>query len=140
MTGPTETPSPNRRGLVIGELLVAFLLLAVAVSSLAALMYSVSHREVASAKIECVAGSRAVDAKCVTEKATAGATKMVKTAANAVCSGKSAVLTRECREAEGSPESGTVIKGRTDSASVALIGKKEKAARKPVRTDLGFIR
>ena len=34
----------RKRGLVIGELLLALLLLAVAVSSLAALMYSVSSR------------------------------------------------------------------------------------------------
>src|SRR6202022_5053134 len=37
-------PAQRKRGLVIGELLVALLLLAVAVSSLAALMYSVSRR------------------------------------------------------------------------------------------------
>ena len=139
MIAAIRTPSPKRRGLVIGELLVAFLLLAVAVSSLAALMYSVSHRQDASAKVECIAGSKAVDSKCVAEKAAAGATKLVKSAANTVCSGKSAVLTRECKETEA-PQGGAVIKGKTDSASVALIGKKEKAARKPVRTDLGFIR
>ena len=135
-----KRPSPNRRGLVIGELLVAVLLLTVAVSSLAALMYSVSHREEAPAKVECVAGAKSVDAKCVSDRVTTKAVKLVKSAANTVCSGESAVLTRECKEAQSSRAGGVVVKTRNDSASVALIGKKERESRKKVRTDLGFIR
>ena len=42
-----------RRGFVIGELLIALLLLAVAVSSLAALMYSVSRRPATSVETGC---------------------------------------------------------------------------------------
>src|SRR3954454_10288614 len=57
-----------RRGFVIGELLVALLLLAVAVSSLAALMYSVSRRPEGRAETECVAAD-AARGKCVPEKA-----------------------------------------------------------------------
>jgi Tfp pilus assembly protein PilV len=135
-----EKPSPNRRGLVIGELLVAVLLLAVAVSSLAALMYSVSHREEEPAKLECVAGAKSVNAKCVSDRVATNAAKMVKSATNTLCAGESAVLTRECKEAQAPRDGGAVIKARTDSESVALIGKKEKESRKKVRTDLGFIR
>ena len=47
------TRSPH--GFVFGELLIALLLLAVAVSSLAALMYSVSRRPEGRAETECVA-------------------------------------------------------------------------------------
>jgi Tfp pilus assembly protein PilV len=133
-------PSRKQRGMVIGELLVAVLLLAVAVSSLAALMYSVSQREEGSAKVECVAGSKAVNAKCVSDHAIAGANKLVKSATNTLCAGESAVLTRECRDSEAGRSGGTVIKGKTDSASVALIGKKERESKKKVRTDLGFVR
>ena len=54
-----------RRGLVIGELLIAVLLLTVAVSSLVALMYSVSRRPTgARAETECSA-SAAATGKCV---------------------------------------------------------------------------
>jgi Tfp pilus assembly protein PilV len=140
MSGVAGSSSRNRRGLVIGELLVAVLLLAVAVSSLAALMYSVSHRAESPAKLECVAGANAVNTKCVSDRVASNAAKMVKSATSTVCSGESAVLTRECKEAQASRSGGAVVKARTDSASVALIGKKEKEGRKKVRTDLGFIR
>ncbi|HEY0529366.1 MAG TPA: hypothetical protein VGD02_11095, partial [Gemmatimonadaceae bacterium] len=133
MIAVAKTPPLRRRGLVIGELLVAVLLLAVAVSSLAALMYSVSHREESSAKLECVAGAKAVNAKCVSDRVASNTAKMVKSATNTVCSGESAVLTRECKDAQASRSGGAVVKTRTDSASVALIGKKEKEGRKKVR-------
>src|SRR5438477_11903836 len=56
-----------RRGFVIGEMLVALLLLAVAVSSLAALMYSVSRRPMTRAETECVVAD-AARGKCVPDK------------------------------------------------------------------------
>src|SRR5207244_7815017 len=59
---PVERP---RRGFMFGELLIALLLLAVAVSSLAALMYSVSRRPTTTrAETECVV-SDAARGKCV---------------------------------------------------------------------------
>ena len=67
MSGDGRPVEGHRRGFVFGELLIAFLLLAVAVSSLAALMYSVSRRPVASADAGCVA-SAAATGKCVPVK------------------------------------------------------------------------
>jgi len=64
MPGDGRPVEGHRRGFVFGELLIAFLLLAVAVSSLAALMYSVSRRPVGSAYSGCVA-SAAATGKCV---------------------------------------------------------------------------
>lgn len=51
------------RGFAIGELLIALLLLAVTVSSLSALMYSVSRRSTSGKEPECVAAA-AYSRKC----------------------------------------------------------------------------
>jgi uncharacterized low-complexity protein len=127
-----------RRGFVIGELLIALLLLAVAVSSLAALMYSVSRRPVAQADTECAASAAAVG-KCVPAKPAApAASKLLRSG----CETRSAFDRRPCKDSIGgtadtSPEA--VVKARTDSAALALLARKQKAGRAR-RPDLGFVR
>lgn len=125
----------RRRGFVIGELLVAILLLAVAVSSLAALMYSVSRRPDAREQSACSAKSTEGSSKCVPRVTAGGGEKVLRSS----CAAKDGTVTRGCTDsARASGE--TVLKTRTDSASLALVAKKQKAeapVRKPYQ---GFIR
>jgi uncharacterized low-complexity protein len=127
-----------RRGFVIGELLVALLLLAVAVSSLAALMYSVSRRPTASAETECVA-SAAATGKCVpAAPAAGGPSKLLRSG----CATRSVFDQRECKDTvvTADTSTGTVVKPRTDSVAMAMLAKKQKAQRASERPDRGFIR
>lgn len=127
-----------RRGFVIGELLVALLLLAVAVSSLAALMYSVSRRPTASAETECSA-SAAATGKCVpSAPAAGGQSKLLRSG----CATRSVYDQRGCKDTvvTGDTSSGTVVKARTDSVAMAMLAKKQKAQRATERPDRGFIR
>lgn len=125
-----------RRGFVIGELLIALLLLAVAVSSLAALMYSVSHRPATVEEAACV-GKNASSAECIA-KAAGGPSKLLRSG----CTTLTGAAARSCRDslvvADSSKE--TILRPRTDSAAMALLEKKEKASRSQERPDLGFIR
>jgi len=126
-----------RRGFVIGELLIALLLLVVAVSSLAALMYSVS-RPVASAETECVA-SEAARGKCVPPKPTQNPeSKLLRSG----CATRSVFDLRNCKDTVLSEDtsSDAVIKARTDSAAMELLAKKQREQRQSVRSDRGFIR
>jgi len=127
-----------RRGFVIGELLIALLLLAVAVSSLAALMYSVSRRPTTRAEAECSANAAATG-KCVpTVPAAGGPSRLLRSG----CATRSVYDQRECKDTviTGDSSGGTVVKARTDSASMALLAKKQKAERATERPDRGFIR
>lgn len=129
----------SRRGFVFGELLVALLLLAVAVSSLAALMYSVSRRPEGRAETACVAAD-AAHGKCVPDR-TAGVSdsKLLRSG----CETRSLFDQRKCKDTGVSSEDssgGVVVKPRTDSAAMALLAKKQKAQAARVRTDRGFIR
>jgi Tfp pilus assembly protein FimT len=125
-----------RRGFVIGELLVALLLLAVAVSSLAALMYSVTRRPSAD-RTECV-GKNASSAKCTAVKsAEGGPSKLLRSG----CATTVGFATRNCKDTlvTGDSSNETVLRARTDSAALAMLAKKEKE--RPVsRPDRGFIR
>jgi Tfp pilus assembly protein PilV len=126
-----------RRGFVIGELLIAVLLLAVAVSSLAALMYSVSRRPATRAEAECSA-SAAATGKCVpAAPAAGGPSRLLRSG----CATRSVYDQRECKDTvvTGDSSGGTVVKARTDSVSMALLAKK-KAERATERPDRGFIR
>ena len=128
-----------RRGFVIGELLIALLLLAVAVSSLAALMYSVSRRPTTRAEAECSA-SAAATGKCVpaVPAAAGGPSRLLRSG----CATRSVYDQRECKDSvvTGDSSGGTVVKARTDSASMALLAKKQKAETARERPDRGFIR
>jgi hypothetical protein len=124
---------------VIGELLIAVLLLAVAVSSLAALMYSVSHRPAAHNEVECVAKSVARSGKCVARSVGGGPATLLRsgcaTQAGFVSSGSTG-----CNESAADESSSeTIIKPRTDSASMAMLPKRPKPSRTE-RPDRGFIR
>lgn len=131
-----------RRGFVIGELLVAVLLLAVAVSSLAALMYSVSRRPTTTrAETECVAGD-ATRGKCAPEKKAQPTRSPESKLVRSGCATRSVFDQRECKDSVVRADSAgdALIKPRTDSAAMALLAKKQKAQRQAVRSDRGFIR
>ena len=135
---PADTNSARglRRGFVIGELLVALLLLAVAVSSLAALMYSVTRRPSAADKTECV--GKNASAKCTSLKsAEGGPSKLLRSG----CATTVGFATRNCKDTlvTGDSSSETVLRARTDSAALAMLAKKEKERPVP-RPDRGFIR
>ena len=111
------------------------LLLAVAVSSLAALMYTVSRRPSSSAEAECVAAD-AARGKCVPSKpATDGASKLLRSG----CETQASLAGRECKDTIVGSDSiaETTIKARTDSASMGLLPKKKA---RPSRPNRGFIR
>ncbi len=112
------------RGFVIGELLIALLLLAVAVSSLAALMYSVSRRP--AAPVQTMARS-----------AGGGPSKLLRSG----CATTIGFATRTCKDTlvTGDSSNETVLRARTDSAALAMLAKKEKERPVP-RPDRGFIR
>ena len=138
MPADGSPPKRARRGFVIGELLIALLLLAVAVSSLAALMYSVSRRPTTRAEAECSA-SAAATGKCVpTVPAAGGPSRLLRSG----CATRSVYDQRECKDTvvTGEGSGGTVVKARTDSASMALLAKKQKAESARERPDRGFIR
>lgn len=135
MPGEPGSARRQQRAFVIGELLVAVLLLAVAVSSLAALMYSVSHRSDARGTVACVEKGAATG-KCAAPAG--GGAKVLRSA----CGGKSAATAKGCVDsAVYRGESGAVIlRSRADSASLAVVAKKQKVPRETVRPDRGFMR
>lgn len=134
----------SARGFVIGELLIALVLLAVAVSSLAALMYSVSRRptvERESLDPQCVA-SAAASGKCIPKvKEAAASSKLLRSG----CATRSVFDQRDCKDSLVSSAARdtaveTVLKPRTDSASMAMLAKKPKPPRNVERADRGFVR
>ena len=137
MPGDHPSGRARRPGFVIGELLIALLLLAVAVSSLAALMYSVSRRPSSSAeKTECV-GKNVSSAKCVAQRSgEGGPSKLLRSG----CATRLGLADRNCKDTivSGANSEETILKARTDSASMALLPKKRE--RVAVRPDRGFIR
>ena len=127
----------GNRGFVIGELLVALLLLAVAVSSLAALMYSVSRRPTVGDKTECV-GRNASSARCTSLRTgEGGPSKLLRSG----CATTVGLATRNCKDTlvTGDSSDETILRARTDSTAMALLAKKEKERPVP-RPDRGFIR
>jgi Tfp pilus assembly protein PilV len=137
MRAEADSGRPARRGFAIGELLVAVLLLAIAVSSVAALMYSVSHRSPAREQTACVAAAGAANGTCATTSA-AGGPRLLRSG----CIAKSANTTKECPDSllERSGSGEIILRSRTDSASLGMVAKKQKQVRETVRTDRGFIR
>lgn len=133
----------RRHGFVFGELLVALLLLAVAVSSVAALMYSVSRRPAAGrAETECLTAD-AARGKCVPTRTETGPGPASSTLLRSGCETRSVFDQRKCKDTVISSEEvkgETVVKPRTDSAAMALLAKKQKAQAAAVRTDRGFVR
>ena len=143
MAADVHPDKERHRGLIVGELLLAVLLLAVAVSSLAALMYSVSHRsearqEVSQATTSCVGKSGTESDKCATRQTSGGGAKLLRSP----CVTQDGTPARGCNDASGnSAASGeTILRTRTDSASIALVPKKPKSSESIARPDRGFIR
>lgn len=129
----------SRRGFVIGELLIALLLLAVAVSSLAALMYSVSKRQAPIATSECV-GKAASSPKCApAQTAERGMSKLLRSG----CATRVGLAARSCKDTLVSSDDTTgetVVMPRTDSAAMALLENAKKKSEPTQRPDRGFIR
>ena len=129
----------GRRGFVIGELLIALLLLAVAVSSLAALMYSVSRRPAIATREEtdCVGKNATASPRCIAQAA-GGPSRLLR----AGCATRMGAAVQACKDSLVVADSvgETILKARTDSAAMALLEKKQKASRPVERPDRGFIR
>ena len=102
-------------------------------------MYSVSRRPMANAEAECAA-SAAATGKCVPAAApvAGGPSKLLRSG----CATRSVFDQRDCKDTVVTKDTseGTVLKPRTDSASLALLAKRQKAQRSVVRPDRGFIR
>jgi len=129
----------GRRGFVIGELLIALLLLAVAVSSLAALMYSVSRRPAIATREEtdCVGKNATASPRCIAQAA-GGPSRLLRSG----CATRMGAAVQTCKDSLVVADSvgETILKARTDSAAMALLEKKQKASRPVERPDRGFIR
>src|SRR3954470_2150244 len=113
MPGDGQIAPRGRRGFVIGELLVAILLLAVAVSSLAALMYSVSHRSEMTEQVAACAGKKvAANGQCA--QSTIGAGPRVLRSA---CVEDNGEIIKGCVDSDvgGENASGAIVKTKTDS-------------------------
>jgi hypothetical protein len=134
---PVGPSGRRKRGLVVGELLLALLLLAVAVSSLAALMYSVSRRPSAE-PIQCAGKAVTSYGKCAPTPSTGVASRLLKTE----CAARSTASDRPCKDIDLAADSSgeTIIRSRTDSASLAMVEKRQEATRAPRRPDRGFVR
>ncbi len=142
MAVDVHSEQKSHRGLIVGELLLAVLLLAVAVSSLAALMYSVSHRGEVRPTVRqetaCVVKSGPASGICAARVTTGGGPKLLRSS----CVTKDGTPARGCNDAVGNSDSSgeTILKTRTDSASLSLVAKKPKAPERTARPDRGFIR
>ncbi|MEX2109407.1 MAG: hypothetical protein WD802_02265 [Gemmatimonadaceae bacterium] len=133
-------PKAAGRGFVLGELLVAALLLAIAISSLTALMYSVTRHPRDRTPAECAEGGVSASANCVVENGpksrAASGEKLLLTG----CATRSGAKIQACNDsvlsARGSD--GTTLRSRTDSASLEMLPKKPVTRKN--RPDLGFVR
>lgn len=141
MKSESALATRSRHGFVFGELLLALLLLAVAVSSLAALMYSVSRRPEGRAETACVeqGGAQVKCAPSSSKSVASVSSKLLRSG----CETRSLFDLRKCKDtavASDDNSGETVVKPRTDSAAMALLAKKQKAQAASVRSDRGFIR
>ena len=143
MESESALATRSRDGFVFGELLLALLLLVVAVSSLAALMYSVSRRPEGRAETACVVAD-AARGKCVpstseTKTDAPASSKLLRSG----CETRSVFDQRQCKDTVVNSEESygeTVVKPRTDSAAMAILAKKQREQAAKVRSDRGFIR
>ena len=99
----TALPATAHRGFVFGELFVAILLLALAISSVSALMYTVTRHPRTTAPVDCTDKASAGSEKCpVTKTATAkAAAPKVASAAKllvAGCATRSGARVQACRD------------------------------------------
>src|SRR4030081_2996474 len=100
------SPGKRKRGVVIGELLLALLLLAVAVSSLAALMYSVSRRPTTE-PLSCAGKAAGSSVSCADLSRNAGGSRLLK----AGCAARSGASDRSCKDIDlGADSAETIIR------------------------------
>jgi hypothetical protein len=101
-------------------------------------MYSVSRRPEASQDpIECVAKNGKLPGNCVPRSTPSGASKLLRSG----CVAKVGGSARGCESIGGFDSlEETIVRSRTDSASLAMVAKKQDAAHAPRRPDRGFIR
>jgi hypothetical protein len=138
MRANLKTGKRRRRGFVIGELLIALLLLTVAVSSLAALMYSVSKRQSPVDKSEC-GGKAALLPKCApAQSADGGMSKLLRSG----CATRIGVAARDCKDTLVAEDSTgeTILRPRTDSTAMAQLANARRKAEVVERPDRGFLR
>ncbi len=136
-----------RRGFVLGELFVAIFLLALAISSVTALMYSVTRHPRGRTEAECSDKGVKGAPKCVAAAKSGSVAKVSGSKAVSAnnlllsgCATRSGARVQACNDSvlEAQVAEGTTIRSRTDSASLQLLPPK-KTKRTP-RPDLGFIR
>ena len=128
------------RGFMVGELLVAVVLLVIAISSVTALMYSVTRHPRPRTVEECLDKSAKVSDKCVAPaKASTTKAKSASRLLLAGCATRSGAEVQECKDSVAASKAPgtTTLRSRTDSASLELLPKKPQRA---PRTDLGFVR
>src|SRR4051812_11593110 len=102
-----SAPVPRTgRGFVFGELLVAVLLLAIAVSSLAALMYSVSRRPEANSATTCVEKGSISAAKCEAPSSPVKSDRLLRSS----CLGEDGSPATGCRDSGSTAPGGAVLK------------------------------
>jgi len=103
-------------------------------------MYSVSRRPEAESRdaVACVAKNGKLPGNCVSHSPQSAASKLL----HSGCTAKVGTNARSCNELGAGFDSAdeTIVKSRTDSASLAIVAKKQEAARAPRRPDRGFIR
>lgn len=136
----TTPPSGRRGGFVIGELFVAIFLLALAISSVTALMYSVTRDSRSRSQIDCTAKGAATLAECAAaRKAAAKKTTNAARLLVAGCATRRGAGVSACNDSVlSSDRDGAVtVRSRTDSASLELLPKKPRRSPRP---DLGFVR
>jgi len=127
---------------MFGELLMAVVLLAVAISSVTALMYSVGRHPRQREAVDCTAKASATLPECAkSAKAKPSVTKP-RTAARLLVAGcatrADGAEVKDCSDpAPAGGSERTTLRSRTDSASLELLPKRPKRAPRP---DLGFVR
>lgn len=126
---------------MFGELLVAVVLLAIAISSVTALMYSVGRHPRTKA-VDCAAKTSEALPECAKARTAKPSPSKSSSASRLLLSGcatRTEAQVKECSDsvaAARSPDA-TTLRSRTDSASLQLLPKKQKRAARP---DLGFVR
>ena len=134
-----SAPADADRGFMVGELLVAVFLLIIAISSVTALMYSVTHHPRTRTE-ECLDRNAKISDKCAAPaKASTTKSKSASRLLLAGCATRSGAAVQECRDSVAASKTpgATTLRSRTDSASLELLPKKPQRA---PRTDLGFVR
>ena len=86
----------------------------------------------------CVARNGKLPGNCASRPTQSSASKLLRSG----CAARIGTTARGCNDSVAGFDSldETIVKSRTDSASLAMLAKKQEAARAPRRPDRGFIR